>query len=49
MFVIGGVCHSEIRAAYEAMHAFGREVTTVSAINTVFNQVLDQMQLPADR
>ncbi|CAM9154148.1 unnamed protein product [Ascophyllum nodosum] len=26
VFVIGGVCHSEIRAAYEAMHAFGREV-----------------------
>eukprot|EP00903_Cladosiphon_okamuranus_P017508 g16126.t1 len=26
VFVIGGVCHSEMRAAYEAMHAHGREV-----------------------
>lgn len=26
VFVIGGVCHSEMRDAYEAMHAHGREV-----------------------
>ncbi|CAM9411508.1 unnamed protein product [Pylaiella littoralis] len=26
VFFIGGVCHSEMRAAYEAMHAHGREV-----------------------
>eukprot|EP00904_Undaria_pinnatifida_P003071 jgi/Undpi1/12765/HiC_scaffold_6.g02433.m1 len=26
VFVIGGVCYSELRSAYEAMHAHGREV-----------------------
>ena len=28
VFVIGGVCYSELRSAYEAMHAHGREVST---------------------
>lgn len=27
VFVVGGVCHSELRAAYEAMHTHGREVS----------------------
>lgn len=36
VFVIGGACYSEIRSAYEAMHKYGREVSTINTITSQY-------------